>query len=47
MQTTSQTNNFLDRYHIHSKKERSDETILIEKQTGELVLMKEVEMASG
>lgn len=37
---------FLDRYHIHSKSQDSDETILRDKHSGEFVLMKEVQVSS-
>jgi len=46
MDTCSEPRSFLDRFHIHSKRQDSDETVLRDKQTGEFVLMKEVQLNS-
>jgi len=47
MDPCSEPRGFLDRFHIHSKCKDSDETVLRDKQTGEFVLMKEVQLNSS
>ena len=47
MDQRNEARGFLDRFHIHSKSQDSDETVLRDKQTGEFVLMKEIQLNSN